>query len=146
MASTLHAPPAGLRESQKRDREQRIVKAARRLFDRKGFGATAMEEVAQRAGLAVGTIYNYFPSKNDLLLAIMKREADGLTVIADRILEQPPDDPVVAISAMADLFVDSIVAEERPLWREVVAAAVTQPDTLGTRLFELDAQLIARIT
>lgn len=146
MASTLSTEATlGLRERQKQGRSQRILKAARLLFDRKGFGATAMEEVADKAGLAVGTIYNYFPSKTDLLVAIMKREADRLSAIADQILERPHSEPLEAISRMAELFVDSITAEERSLWREVFAAAITQPDTLGQRLFELDARLIDRI-
>jgi len=134
-----------LRERQKQDRAQRILKAARLLFDRKGYGATAMEEVADKAGFAVGTIYNYFPSKNDLLVAIMKREADRLSAIAEQILARPDPQPIKAISRMAELFVDSITAEERLLWREVFAAAITQPDTLGLRLFELDAVLIRQI-
>ena len=146
MASTLRSVAPGLRGRQKQDRAQRILKAARLLFDRNGYGATAMEEVADQAGLAVGTIYNYFPSKNDLLVAIMKREAERLSAIAGQILARPDPQPFKAISQMAELFVDSITAEERPLWREVFAAAITQPDTLGQRLFELDARLITQIT
>src|ERR1700722_9080587 len=78
MDSSLSAPATGRRELQKHARERRILSAARRLFDRKGYAKTSMEDVADRAGLAVGTLYNYFHSKDHLLLGIMRREADGL--------------------------------------------------------------------
>jgi len=145
MDSSLIAPAPGRRELQKHERERRILIAARRLFDRKGYAKTSMEEVAARAGLAVGTLYNYFHSKDDLLLAIMRREADRLLRIGERILADPPKDPILALAAMADLFVESISAEERMLWRELFAAAITSPHDLGARLLELDTSLVAQL-
>ncbi len=143
MRSTLTTAVTGLRERQKQDRERRIITAARRLFDRKGYVAAGMGEVAARAGLAVGTIYNYFPSKDDLLVAIMKREAERVTAVGNRIVEAPYEDPSQALCALADLFVNSITADGRLLWREVLASAVTQPHKVGARLFELDMRLMA---
>lgn len=146
MDSSPSAPAHGRREAQKHERERRILSAARRLFDRKGYAKTSMEDVAERAGLAVGTLYNYFRSKDDLLLAIMRREADRLLRIGERILADPPADPILAIDAMADLFVESISAEERMLWRELFAAAISSPHDLGARLLELDTSLIAQLS
>ena len=145
MGSSLAVAP-GRRQLQKRDRERRILAAARRLFDRNGYAKTSMEEVAERAGLAVGTLYNYFRSKDDLLLAIMRREADRLLRLAEGILADPPEDAVVAIAAMADLFVESISAEERMLWRELFAASIGSPQDLGGRLLELDMQIVAQLS
>src|SRR5580704_12374428 len=99
MDSSLSAPGTGRRELQKHARERRILSAARRLFDRNGYAKTSMEDVADRAGLAVGTLYNYFNSKDDLLLAIMRREADRLLRIGERLLADPPADPIVALAA-----------------------------------------------
>jgi len=50
--------------------------AATRVFARKGFHAARAEEIAEEAGIAVGTIYNYFDSKAQILLAIFEREFD----------------------------------------------------------------------
>ena len=144
-SSSAVATP-GRRERQKQDRERRILKAARGLFDRKGYARAAMEDVAERAGLAVGTLYNYFASKDDLLLAIAQRETERLVAAGEHILAEPPRDPIAAIAAHADLFVQSITADERKLWRELFAAAIAAPQTLGARLFELDARLIAQLT
>jgi AcrR family transcriptional regulator len=83
----MRAP--GLRDRQKQERERRILKAAKRLFARKGYAGVAMEEVAARAGLAVGTLYNYFPSKLALLLAILRRETESLLARGQKILALP---------------------------------------------------------
>src|ERR1700693_4469261 len=146
MDSSLGASAPGRRELQKQERERRILSAARRLFDRNGYAKASMEDVAERAGLAVGTLYNYFHSKDDLLLAIMRREADRLLRISERILANPPKNPILAIAAMADLFVERISAEERMLWRELFAAAISSPRDLGARLLELDTSLIAQLS
>jgi AcrR family transcriptional regulator len=145
MALSL-AVPVGRRKRQKQERERRILAAARRLFDRKGFGATSMEEVASRAGLAVGTLYNYFPSKDQLLFAISRSDTEQLVKIGERILADPPDDPVEAIAALTDVMVQGITTGERRLWRDLFVAAIAAPDTLGARLFALDMRLIAQLT
>ncbi len=105
-----------------------------------------MEEVAARAGLAVGTLYNYFPSKDQLLFAISRSDTEPLLKLGDRILADPPDDPVEAIAALTEVMVQGITAGERRLWRELFVAAIAAPDTLGARLFALDMRLIAQLT
>ncbi|MGB9382082.1 TetR/AcrR family transcriptional regulator [Candidatus Binatus sp.] len=145
MTSSL-AIPAGRRERQKQDRERRILAAARRLFDRKGYDATSMENVAARAGLAVGTLYNYFPSKEELLFAISRADTEPLLRIGKAILADPPDDPAEAIGALTEVMVQGITAGERRLWRELFVASIAAPDTLGARLFALDLRLIAQLT
>jgi AcrR family transcriptional regulator len=51
-------------------KRQAIVQAARTMFTTDGYEATTMAKVAQRAGVAVGTVYLYFQNKNDLLSAV----------------------------------------------------------------------------
>jgi hypothetical protein len=48
------------------------------------------------------------------------------------------------VSAIASLFVDSITSDERGLWREVLAAAMSSPEKMRTRLFDLDLRFIAQ--
>ena len=66
----------GLRQKKKSERKDRIFSAAVELFNKQGFTNTSMQDIADQANLAVGTLYNYFPSKNDLLLDIMQEEMD----------------------------------------------------------------------
>jgi AcrR family transcriptional regulator len=54
-------------ERKKKRTRQRIVQAALPLFQQHGFDATTMEEIAEQADIAKGTLYNYFPAKEAIL-------------------------------------------------------------------------------
>jgi AcrR family transcriptional regulator len=60
-------------------RRAEILEAALGLFSSKGFNETTMEEVAAAAGVAKGTVYLYFQSKEHLLLALKREFMHGLT-------------------------------------------------------------------
>jgi AcrR family transcriptional regulator len=82
--------------------EARIVEAAAALFQERGFEETTMQEVAGRAGLAVGTLYNYFRSKSGLGLALVRRDADEGVAAGEQIVKEPPDDPGRALTALLE--------------------------------------------
>jgi len=145
MNSSLEMRPMGLRNQQKLERERRILKAAEKLFARKGYAETAMEDVAASAGLAVGTIYNYFPSKSALLLAIVRRETESLLARGRKLLDDPPRDPVAASCAFTEIFLEDFTRDDRRLWRELFGAAIAEPSILGRRLFDGDAQLVSQL-
>lgn len=60
------------RERRKQDRPGELLEAALDLFVEKGFAATRVEEVAARAGVSKGTLFLYFPSKDDLFKAVVR--------------------------------------------------------------------------
>jgi AcrR family transcriptional regulator len=53
-------------------RKQQILNAALKVFSNKGFAEANITEIAQEAGVAEGTIYNYYRSKRELLIAVVK--------------------------------------------------------------------------
>jgi AcrR family transcriptional regulator len=55
-------------------RRAAILDAARSVFARRGFDCGIMDEIAKEAGIAKGTIYLYFPSKNDIFQAVLKHD------------------------------------------------------------------------
>src|SRR5690606_11563482 len=55
------------------DKRERILVAAERIFARHGFFAAKVSDVAKEAGVADGTIYLYFKSKDDLLISLFER-------------------------------------------------------------------------
>src|SRR5262249_49537011 len=57
-------------------RRTQILDAATRVFASKGFNRATIRDVAQTAGVADGTIYNYFASKTDLLFGLLDRLND----------------------------------------------------------------------
>jgi TetR/AcrR family fatty acid metabolism transcriptional regulator len=60
------------------DKRERILDAAVRVFARKGFHATRVSEVAKAAGVADGTIYLYFKSKDELLVSLFEDRVERL--------------------------------------------------------------------
>lgn len=106
---TVHSPPERPERSDRSDRgerdrgerggdkRERILLAAERIFARHGFFAARVSEIAKEAGVADGTIYLYFKSKDDLLISLfenrMKQVNDELRrAIAGR----PPADQLRA--------------------------------------------------
>ena len=65
------ATPRRPRAQQKAVQRQRILESARRVFFRDGFMAANLDEVAQRAGVAKGTLYRYFENKAELYVAVL---------------------------------------------------------------------------
>ena len=86
--SPVHAP----RQRRKEARPQELLAAALALFAEKGFAATRAEEVAARAGVSKGTLYLYYPSKEELLKAVI-RENLGLLIAEGEELVSSYDGP-----------------------------------------------------
>src|SRR5499427_4419190 len=60
------------------DKRERILRAAVKVFAKKGFYATRVSEVAKAAGVADGTIYLYFRSKDELLVSLFEDRVERL--------------------------------------------------------------------
>lgn len=86
------AVPGELTAAQQ-DRRRRMLEAAEELALEGGWDGVQMREVATRAGVALGTLYRYFPSKEHLLVSVMLGQVEAL---AARLAVRPPegDDPV----------------------------------------------------
>src|SRR5882672_5444711 len=70
------ARPDGRRAQNKAAIRQRIVTAALQLFQTKGFEATTTRAIARKAGIAEGTVFNYFRTKEDIALYFFAEEVD----------------------------------------------------------------------
>jgi transcriptional regulator GlxA family with amidase domain len=81
--------PPGLRERKKARTREAIVDAALALFERKGFDATTIEDIAAAADVSPRTFFRYFDSKVDLVLAKNHEKNHGL---GELIAERPADE------------------------------------------------------
>jgi AcrR family transcriptional regulator len=63
-----------LKERQRQEREALILQAAEAVLMEKGYHAASMDEIAARVGVAKGTLYLHFPSKEELVVALFERE------------------------------------------------------------------------
>src|SRR5262249_60015561 len=78
-----------LRERQREEREQLILKAAYELILENGSAALTMEEIASRVGISRAAIYLHFPSKEDLVLALLERGMRAFVDSLNATLEAP---------------------------------------------------------
>jgi TetR/AcrR family transcriptional regulator, cholesterol catabolism regulator len=85
-------PADELGSSAQRDRRKRILDATLALASKGGYDAVQMRTVAERADVALGTLYRYFPSKIHLLVSAMARELEGVRERTAR-LPVPGDTP-----------------------------------------------------
>jgi len=85
----------------KQERHEAILDAAARLLLRSPERMANMADVADEAGLAKGTVYLYFPSKEELLLAVHERNIDGFFAALCRRLDSPAPVTIADILALA---------------------------------------------
>lgn len=116
-----------------RNREQ-LLAAAKAAFAEAG-PDVALEEVARRAGVGIGTLYRHFPSREALLAAVYQREVEQLTASADRLLAQRP--PLEAFEAWLRLLVDYIAT------KRVVAPALQAASDEGAKLYAASGTPVA---
>jgi AcrR family transcriptional regulator len=92
VASTTASRPAG-EPGRESDKRARILAAAQQVFAEQGFDAAPMEEVARRARVGKGTLYNYYQSKEDLLIhaviASMEEVRERIATSVDPSQDQP---------------------------------------------------------
>ena len=74
-AHQQEAAPSGKREATKIANRKAIIEAGRLVFGELGYGTTTVRDIIRRTGLASGTFYNYFKSKEEVFQAIMDESA-----------------------------------------------------------------------
>src|SRR4030095_2401140 len=91
---------AGRRAQNKQAIRSRIVKAALNLFQNKGFDGTTTRAIARKAGIAEGTVFNYFRTKEDIALYFFEQEvAHAVAAVRDnpRLRKAPLEEKLFAL-------------------------------------------------
>lgn len=121
--------PASLRARKMQRQREDLLDAAAALFRAQGYEATRMEDIAVRAEVSTKTVYNYFPTKQRILVGLLDRDRARLRADYERVLEQPPDDPAEALALLIRADVGDVrTAGDKRLWRELLAAATQGHD------------------
>jgi len=99
-SSVVSPRELGLRERNKFQKRQRIRAAARELFSKRGYDAATLRQIAHRAHVGLGTLFNYAQDKRDLVFLIFNEELSAVTDAALKMPEprQPLLDQLLAIS------------------------------------------------
>ena len=117
-------------------RRDALLNAASDLFSLRGFDAVTVSEIALAADLATGTVYNYFPTKTALLLALLSADLDAMLREINR-GETAGEEPIEALLSVFRV----VDRRSRGLWRQVVGQAMLDPGGIGRAYAEIDARL-----
>lgn len=91
-------------QAPQRTTREKIVEAAMELFWLKGFGSTSIADILSRTQLNSGSLYHFFPGKQDLLVAVLERYRDGIGPMLLEPAWAGVDDPVERIFALLDRY------------------------------------------
>jgi AcrR family transcriptional regulator len=132
----------GLRERKKQRTRQLLSETARRLFSERGFEQVSVAEIAREADVSEQTVFNYFPSKEDLVYSGLETFEDQLL---SAILERAPGRTVIA--AFGEFILEPrglLAANDDTAARQLIAVTrmIAASPALGVR----EQQILARYT
>ncbi|MFP4057477.1 MAG: TetR/AcrR family transcriptional regulator [Candidatus Brocadiia bacterium] len=140
-------PALSRRERERRRHRREILAAAERVFAAKGFHGATVEEIAQDAEFAVGTLYNFFGSKEQLYEEVAAGLAEQF-IARFRRQVAGADDPVEAIGALIELrltFFDEHQAFARVFFESVLGGHIDLVEALPERCAPLFEEGMATI-
>ena len=94
------------------DTRARIIAAATELFWEKGYGSTSIADILARAEVNSGSLYYFFPGKQDLLVSVLEGYRDGIYPMLLEPAWEGVDDPIDRIFALLGLYRRLIVATD----------------------------------
>lgn len=138
----------GLRERKKAQRRERILAEATRLFDRQGISATTMADIATASGISPATVFNYFGSKDSIILAMI---SEGVARAYETGFIEPPAQAKSSFDhILVQMFCDVVrhtfqIAPPR-VWRFAESGVIRHPDTaLALEYQSIETRLIGAI-
>ena len=134
----------GLRAKHKADRHRRILEAAAELFREAGYEGAKIEAIAAAAEVSVGTIYNYYRNKGDILVAIVSMEVNEVLNAGRGVVATPPANVGDAIDTLLGIYIEhSLIYLSKEMWRQAMATSTQQPDSpFGQTYSALDRALV----
>jgi AcrR family transcriptional regulator len=96
---------------QRETRRQQILDAARRCFSRDGFHNTTTADIVRESGVSQGTLYVYFTTKDDIILALADDRHQAEAFVSA--LAQSEQDPIEGLAVLLELHGDSLVDRHR---------------------------------
>jgi AcrR family transcriptional regulator len=130
----------------RRARRAQLLSAALEVFVAQGFHAAAMDDIAERAGVSKPVLYQHFPGKLDLYLALLDQSCDQIISAAGRALEST-DDNKQRVTATMHAFYD-YVADDEGAFRLVFESDLTNEPAVRARVERVTsecAKLIAHV-
>jgi TetR/AcrR family transcriptional regulator, cholesterol catabolism regulator len=132
------AEKMNLRERKKLRARSDILAAANTLIARKGYADTTMREIADTANVSYQTLYNYFPSKAQIVRAMLTDVAQVDAKLTKILTGAEP--LVTKLQRVVKHYFDLVAHRERALWREIILEVFKNaPEYLVLRAVKIDA-------
>jgi len=122
--------------------ERRVLEAALELAAHGGFEAVRQREVAERAGVALGTLYKRFRSKDELLIGVLEVESRKL---ATRLERDPPLGDTPLDRVMQYFKIATYYMIRKPRLGKAILRAVTSGDGVSERMMSYHAQQMRHV-
>ncbi|MER8809140.1 TetR/AcrR family transcriptional regulator [Mesorhizobium australicum] len=138
---------SGLRARQKADRHRRIIESAAALFREAGYEGAKIETIAAQAEVSIGTIYNYYQNKGDILGAIVSMEVNEVLNAGRGVVARPPANVGDALDTLIGIYIEhSLNYLSKEMWRQAMAISTQLPDSpFGQTYTGLDRSLTEQI-
>ncbi len=120
-----------LRNTARDTRRQGIIDVARAVFLAEGFAEASMSAIAARVGGSKGTLYNYFPSKQDLFAAVIQDECDRKQAALFDSLRTEGDDVRTVLKLVGERYAELVFSDDSVLLSRAVIAESARFPTLG---------------
>jgi len=118
-----------LRDRKKARQRAELLRVALELFREKGFDSTRMEDIALQAEVSTPTVYNYFQTKSEVLVEILKQDREDTKAAFESIVDNPAPEPEDAFAALVQANMNCIRdSGDKRLWREILAAVARSHD------------------
>jgi AcrR family transcriptional regulator len=134
------------RQARSRFTVEAILEAAAHVFERHGYAAGTTNRIAERAGVSIGSLYQYYPNKDAVLVALVGRHLDEAVAALGPVMTGLQDDPPPLADGIRRL-VEVMVAlhQERPALHRVLFEEAPRPPALRRRLAALQAASTAGV-
>jgi AcrR family transcriptional regulator len=138
---------SGLRAQKKADKNRRILAAATTLFRKVGYDSARIEDIAEMADISVGTFYNYYKNKGDMLMATVSMEVEEVLAAGEGIIGQKHDQVANALFELIGKYYDhSLTYLSKEMWRTAMSLSIAQPETpFSKRYTALDHRLSKQV-
>ncbi len=138
----LLSPRKQPRQGRSRQTWNEILEAAARVFGERGYAAGTTNHIARVAGVSIGSLYEYFPNKDAILVALAERHLERMTLEVERLLAEAQD-RAEPIGALLHRFVTAMVSVHRgePDLLRVLFSEAPHPSELHACVLRMEETL-----
>ena len=141
MTESTYAPRKVPRQERSQRTVERILEAAAHIFDEAGYSETSTSDIASEAGVSIGSLYQYFPNKDSMLLALTQAHIETTTLDLSQMISEfdPGADLQDVLRALINFLVEQHELDQLHL---LIAHTAPRTHEIGSALDQARSQLV----